>query len=250
MMTPIVTTMSVEGGRSGRPAPAGECRSRHALPLFVWLSPAFPVGSFAYSHGLEWAAAAGDVRDASTLEHWLADLLAHGGARNDAILLAAAWRAVRADDGAALAEINELALAVSGSRERRLEISAQGNAFLAAIKAAWSREEIDRLARELVGDVAYSVAVALAAAAHGFALRATLQAYLVGFVTNLVSAAVRLGVIGQSDGQRVIAALLPGVRDVAHAAEQSTLDDLGGAAFRSDLAALRHETQYTRLFRS
>jgi urease accessory protein len=250
MMTPITTTMSVEGGRPERPAHASECRSQSALPLFVWLSPAFPVGSFAYSHGLEWAAAAGDVRDASSLEQWIADLLAHGGVRNDAILLAAAWRTAGSGDCAALGEINELALALAGSRERHLETSAQGNAFLAAIKAAWSREQIDRLARGIAGDVAYPVAVALAATAHRFELGATLEAYLVGCVSNLVSAAIRLGVVGQSDGQRVIAALLPAVRELAAAAALSTLDDLGAAAFRSDLAALRHETQYTRLFRS
>jgi urease accessory protein len=238
MMPTIATAMSPDGG------------TFPALPLLVWLSPAFPVGSFAFSHGLEWAAAAGDLPDAAAVEAWVADLLAHGGAKNDAILLTAAWRAVRAGDAVGLAEINGLALALTGSRERRLETSAQGNAFLAAIKAAWWNEHVGRLARDLSGDVAYPVAVALAAAGHGFPLRATLEAYLVSLVSNLVSAAVRLGVIGQSDGQRVIAALMPGVREVAHAAEQSTLYDLGGAAFRSDLAALRHETQYTRLFRS
>jgi urease accessory protein len=265
MIRTIATTMSTEGGRSELSlAGAEEGRgkspavvpnphvglSHSALPLHVWLSPAFPAGSFAFSHGLEWAAAAGDLCHGAAVEGWIADLLAHGSARNDAILLAAAWRAVHTDDVRTLGEINELALALAGSRERRLETSAQGNAFLDAIKAAWWNEQVGRWARDLSGDVAYPVAVALAAAAHGFSLRATLEAYLVNLVSNLVSAAVRLGVIGQSDGQRVIAALIPGVRELSHTAEQSTLDDLGGAAFRSDLAALRHETQYTRLFRS
>jgi urease accessory protein len=263
MMVTITTTMSIDSDRPWRPAhhegepgfpdhPVADEPSAGAggLPLLVWLSPAFPVGSFAFSHGLEWAAGAGDLRDRAAVEDWIADLLAHGSIRNDAILLAAAWRAVRAGDGAALAGVNELALANAGSRERRMETSAQGNAFLAAIRSAWAREQIDRLARELVGDVAYPVAVALAAASHELPLTATLEVYLVGVVTNLVSAAVRLGVIGQSDGQRVIAALIARVRESAHEAEQSTIDDLGGAAFRADLAALRHETQYTRLFRS
>jgi urease accessory protein len=66
----------------------------------------------------------------------------------------------------------------------------------------------------------------------------------------LVSAAVRLGPIGQTDGQRILAALMPTIRETAKRASDSTLDDLGSAAFRSDLASLRHETQYTRLFRS
>jgi urease accessory protein len=98
--------------------------------------------------------------------------------------------------------------------------------------------------------IAYPVAVAAAAAGHGIALREALEAFLLGFVSNLVSAAVRLGIVGQTDGQRVVAALVPAVRERASAMREATLDDLGGAAFRSDLAALRHETQYTRLFRS
>jgi urease accessory protein len=255
--------MSIDSGSFGPPAHAKE---NPGLPnravanespsgigpllLLVWLSPAFPVGSFAFSHGLEWAAEAGDLHDAASVESWIADLLSHGGARNDAILLAAAWAAAGTGNGVRLAQINELALALAGCRERRLETSAQGNAFVAIIKAAWPRDAIDRLTRELPGDVAYPVAVALAAAGHGLALRATLEAFLVAFVANLVSAAIRLGVIGQSDGQRVIARLMSAVCDLARAAEQCTLDDLGGAAFRSDLSALRHEVQYTRLFRS
>jgi urease accessory protein len=262
-MTIMAKIMSTDRGTTGRRVCAEErpglltqvgadesAAGIGPLPLLVWLSPAFPVGSFAFSHGLEWAAEAGDLHDAASVEDWIADLLSHGAARNDAILLAAAWRAAGSGDGVRLAQTNELALALAGSRERRLETSAQGNAFLAAIEAAWRCDGIDRLARELPGDVAYPVAVALAAAGHGLALRATLEAYLTGFVANLVSAAIRLGVVGQSDGQRVIARLMSAVRGLARAAEQWKLDDLGGAAFRSDLVALRHETQYTRLFRS
>ncbi|MDJ1158976.1 urease accessory UreF family protein [Chelatococcus sp. SYSU_G07232] len=220
------------------------------LPLFVWLSPAFPVGAFAYSHGLEWAAEAGDVRDAASLEAWLADLLAHGAPVNDAILLAEAHRAAAAGDAPALARVAELALALAASRERHLETTTQGNAFLLTARKAWPCAAFDGLAQALAGDVAYPVAVGVAAAGHCVALEATLEAFLLAFVANLVSAAVRLGVVGQTDGQRVTAALVPAVGAAAAAGCAATLDDLGGAAFRSDMAALRHETQYTRLFRS
>ena len=221
-----------------------------ALPLLVWLSPAFPVGAFAYSHGLEWAVEAGDVRDAATLRNWISDLLAHGAARNDAVLLACAHRAAGAGDGAALAETAELALALQPSRERRLEAGGQGTAFLSMARAAWPCAALDHLAALAEGDVAYPVAVGVAAAGNGVPLAATLDAFELAFVANQVSAAVRLGPIGQTDGQRVIAALVPAVRATAASARAATLDDLGGAAFRSDLASMRHETQYTRLFRS
>lgn len=216
----------------------------------VWFSPAFPVGAFAYSHGLEWAVETGAVHDADSTRGWIADLLAFGSGRNDAILLAAAHRAAAAHDRAALRDIAELGVALQPTAERRLEATAQGNAFVTASRASWPCATLDALSAAWPGDVVYPVAVGVVAAGHGLDLRATLEAAMLAFVANLVSAAVRLGAIGQTDGQRVTAALLPTVRDTAAAAATSTLDDLGGAAWRSDIASARHETQYTRLFRS
>ena len=216
----------------------------------IWLSPAFPVGAFAYSHGLEWAHEAGDVTDASSLEGWLRDLLAYGAARNDAILFAESFRTAEANDVERLAGTAELALALGNTAERRLETVTQGDAFAAIAEKAWPCAALDRLRDAWPGPVAYPVAVGVTAAGHGMALGESLQAFVLGFVQNLVSAAVRLGFIGQTDGQRVIAALLPAVQELAAFAETAGLDDLGGCAFRSDLASLRHETQYTRLFRS
>ncbi len=220
------------------------------LPLLVWLSPSFPVGAFAYSHGLEWVHEAGDVIDALTLEAWLSGLLQFGAARNDAILFAEAYRAAEGGDAARLAELAELALALANSAERRLETTTQGDAFVAAAGAAWPCEALTLLKGVWMGTIAYPIAVAASAAGHRIPLPEALAAFALGFVSNLVSAAVRLGVVGQSDGQRVIAALMPAVAELAAFAEEATVDDLGGSAFRSDLAALKHETQYTRLFRS
>lgn len=216
----------------------------------VWLSPAFPVGAFAYSHGLEWAVETGAIHDAATTRSWIADLLEIGSGRNDAILLAAAHRAAAAGNESALREIAELGVALQPTAERRLEATAQGNAFVTAARASWPCGTLDLLSSAWPGDVVYPVALGVTAAGHGLDLRATLDAALLAFVANLVSAAVRLGAIGQTDGQRVTAALLPTVRATAAAAEAASVDDLGGAAWRSDIASARHETQYTRLFRS
>ncbi len=219
------------------------------LPLLIWLSPAFPVGAFAYSHGLESAVEEGDITDAATLQAWLDDLVRFGSLRTDAVLVACAWRAARARDDAALAEINDLALALAPSAERHLETSAQGGAFITAIQASWPCEEVERLAKS-AETVAYPIAVSAAAAGHGVGLPALLEAYLVAFAGNLVSAAVRLGPVGQTDGQRIIARLAPALRALAQQATSATIDDLGSVAMRSDIAAMRHETQYSRLFRS
>lgn len=220
------------------------------LPLLVWLSPSFPVGAFAYSHGLEWAHEAGDLRDAGTLRDWLDALVGHGSLHNDLVLFACAWRACGQGDDAALAEVAELALALANSAERRLETVTQGNAFILTARAAWPCAGFDRLRAAWDGDVAYPVAVAVAVNGHDVPLRPALEAYGLGFVANLVSASVRLGIVGQTDGQKIIAALVPSLHEAAARTEAATFDDLGGCALRSDIASLRHETQYSRLFRS
>ena len=228
-------------------ADAGDWRE---LPLFLWLSPAFPVGSFAYSHGLEWAVEAGDVVDLSSLGDWLADLAAFGAPRVDAALFAAAHRAAEAEDWRALNEINELAVALAGSAERRLETTAQGGAFRLAARAAWDCEALARVPERAGDAIAYPIAVAAAAAGHGVDRQRASEAFTVALFANLVSAAVRLGVVRQTDGQRVLAGILPNIGAMAREAAGATLDDLGACALRSDIAAMRHETQYSRLFRS
>ncbi len=218
--------------------------------LQIWLSPAFPVGAFAYSHGLEKAAEFGWVHDRASLADWLSGLIEHGGLRNDLILLSAAWRAIATGDDMALAEAAELSAAFQPSAERHLETTQQGRSFLVQITSAWPCAAVERLKTVATGAIGYPVAVGVAASGHAVPLGATLSAYGLAFIGNMVAVAIRLSVIGQSDGQRIIAALLPSVETAATTAAAASLDDLGGAAFRSDIASLAHETQYTRLFRS
>ena len=218
--------------------------------LMAWLSPAYPVGAFSYSSGIEWAVEAGDIKDAATLQAWLGVMLRDGSGFCDAVLFAHAHRAAAAEDDKALRAVAELAAAFAPSKERHLETTAQGNAFVEATRAAWPCAALDRLKRAWDGAVAYPVAVAVAAAGHGVALEPALAAFLQAVAANLVSAGVRLIPLGQTDGQRVLAALEPLVAATAQRAPAVALDDIGSAAFRADLATARHETQYTRLFRS
>jgi urease accessory protein len=254
--TTIEKPLFIEPDETGTPpAPAApvsgvEGCGLPAVTLMAWLSPSFPVGSFAFSHGLEWAAEVGDVKDVASVTSWIGALLDSGGPNNDAILLAVAWRAIRDRDRTTLGSANALAIGLAGSRERRLETVAQGNAFLETVIAAWGAEAIATAREDLSPDVAYPIAVGITSAAHQISLTVTLEAYCLAVVQNLMSALIRLNALGQTDGQRAIAALLPKARSLADRAQHSTLDDLGGASFRSDIAALRHETQYTRLFRS
>ena len=231
-------------------ATAAEADGRAPLPLLIWLSPGFPVGAFAYSHGLEWAVEAGDIVDARSLEAWLLDLLEFGAPRSDAILLSAAFRAAAASRWTALVDANELAVALAASAERRLETTAQGAAFVAAARAAWDCEPLRLLDEAPDRRIAYPIAVAAAASGHGLPLDASLEAFALAQISTLVSASLRLGPIGQTEGQKILAALLPRIRALARDALGASLADLGCCAFRSDIAAMRHETQYSRLFRS
>ncbi len=238
--------------RTGTATSMSELSAGAALSrLMTWLSPAFPVGAFTYSHGLEWAVEDGTVTTASALTAWLSDILRHGAGRSDAILLAAAFRFASEGRTGELIEVAELAYALQPSRERRLESGAQGRAFATAIADTWGAPSLVALAGRLAPDpVAYPVAVAVTAADHRLPLAETTEAYLTAFAANLVSAAVRAVPLGQTDGQRTIRDLAPVVSAVTAEALVSSLDDIGGASLRADIASMAHETQYTRLFRS
>jgi urease accessory protein len=218
--------------------------------LFVWLSPSFPVGAYAYSQGLEMAVERGLVTARGTLEDWLAALIAHGALRNDLILLAAAHQCATARDREGLVATNALACALQPSAERYLEATQQGGSFLTAIAGAWSTAVYEETRDWLESAVSYPVAVGVAAAAHGITIAATTEAFAFAWASNLTSAAIRLSVVGQSDAQAVIASMAGALSEAALRAQMQTLDGIGGAAFSADLASLEHETQYSRLFRS
>lgn len=203
------------------------------LTLVQWFSPSYPVGAFSYSHGLEWAIEAGDVRDAAGFQHWLSDILTHGAGRNDAILLAAAYRS---DDPQ---NVDALACALAPSKERLLETQLQGQAFARTTSAIWP---------VTLPDLTYPVAIGVAAKALNLPVQQTLALYLQAFAGNLTLAAMRLVPLGQTEGQTVLAALAPLCACIA--AQPLPLDDLGSCTFMADIASMKHETQYTRIFRT
>jgi len=218
--------------------------------LMTWLSPAFPVGAFSYSSGIEWAVEAGDITDAVALQDWLSSMLADGAGFCDGVFLAHAHRAVAADNDNLLREVTELAAVFAPSRERHLETTSQGRAFIEIARAAWDCDGLERTLEICRGSIAYPVAVGVVSAAHRVPLAATMHGFLHALTSNWISAGARLVPLGQTDSQRVLSALEPVVAATGKRALQAALDDVGGANFRADLASMRHETQYTRLFRS
>jgi urease accessory protein len=248
---PVAWTLTASFAGSMATALVGGGNDTAALfRLMAWLSPAYPVGAFSYSGGLEWAVEAGDVTDAGELERWLAVMIGSGTGSCDATFFVHAYRAAQAMDGQALRGVAELAAAFAPSKERHLETTAQGTAFLTATRAAWPCHTLDRLLASWEGPYAYPVSVAVAAAGHRIAVEPALLAYLHAMASNLISAGIRLIPLGQTQGLRVLAALEPAIAATVARALLTPLEEVGSAAFRADIASQRHEAQYTRLFRS
>lgn len=217
--------------------------------LLAWFSPSYPIGAFSYSHGIEFAVESGRVTNVATLTAWIGHILRHGAGWVDAVLLKEAHAA--AGDAARLDELADLAAAWRGTAETALESNQQGGSFLLATCAAWGHADLDAFAARRAGrPVPLSIAIGVAAAAHRLDLAAVVAAYLHAFAANLVSAAVRLIPLGQTDGQRALATLMPVVDSVVPCALECPLDECGSAAPMVDLCSMQHETQYTRLFRS
>lgn len=208
------------------------------LTLGQWFSPAFPVGSFAYSHGLEWAIDQGQVCSAEDTQDWLETVLHHGAVWNDTLLLVAAYRADASEE---LTMIDATCRALAASCERLMEADLQGRAFCAAVTDVWPIE---------VTDLTYPVAVGRAARLMDLPLELTAQMYVQAFASNLAAAATRLVPLGQTQGQRIVRQLTPICRDTAVRAVQADADDFRACSFVTDIAAMNHETQYSRIFRT
>ena len=221
--------------------------------LMSWLTPGFPTGAYTFSHGIEFAVEEGLVTDCESLTRWIEGIIRFGAGRLDADLLRAAWQAVDDDDDGLLAWAVERADAQRATLETALESAAQGGAFMDTVMAAWpglGMERFQDLLETMKRPPAYAVAVGVAAAGAGIALAATVSAYLHAVAANLVSAAIRLIPLGQTDGQKTMAALQAVVAGAVRAALKRPPEDLGSAAPMVEWTSLKHESQYTRLFRS
>lgn len=224
------------------------------MRLQSWLSPAFPIGAYSYSHAVEYAVEAGLVHDRDSLIDWLDADLRFGSGRTDAMLFVATWQAaLEWDDPAALIEVAELAAALRGTSEFALESNVQGRSFIATVQRVWPHPRLDQAVAVLRHQgitMSLPVAVAITCAAHAIAVEPALLLYLQSSVANLISAGVRLVPLGQTDGQLATAALEAAVDDTVTEALVTDMADIGSAAAMVDWASLQHETQYTRLFRS
>ena len=205
------------------------------ITVMQWLSPAFPIGGFAYSHGLEWAINKGYVSNREELQKWVSDLLEYGSLKNDAILIKLVLK------GSDPKEINEIAIALCPANERLSETQLQGGAFCKIMREVWSLE---------IDDLALPIALALAAKNENIDQNLVVPAYLHSFCSNLISVAMRLIPIGQTDGQKTLRELSPLILDSVKSVAKSDIDDLGSNCFLSDVSAMQHEYLPSRVFKT
>lgn len=205
------------------------------MTVMQWMSPAFPIGAFAYSHGLEWAIDKGHVNNGEKLQKWITDLLEYGSLRTDAISISLILR------GHDFKKMNELSMALCPARERLLETKLQGSAFAKIIEDVWQQD---------IGELSLPVAVALAAKNQSIEQDLILPAYLQAFCSNFISVAIRLIPIGQTEGQRIMFELSSTISDLVQSASESEIDDLNSACFFSDVSAMEHEHLQPRIFKT
>ena len=227
---------------------------RQSQVLGALFSPAFPIGAFSYSHGMEAAIAAGDVNDVATTHDWIETILLGGSGRNDAILMASAYNAVNlnATKGGQLAslrnaeieKINELAFALSSGAERAQESRELGVNFTLIV------EKVYQLDIGLSPPLAYPVVAGLTVHYLGCELRLSLSFFLQSFISNLISVAVRAMPLGQSDGQIILSRLMPVAAELAEEATTTPLDDIGGYAILADHSSILHKALETRIYRT
>jgi urease accessory protein len=234
-------------------ADAAPTRSAASLLQILWLaSPALPVGGFSYSEGLEAAVDAGLVHDETSAATWLTDQLHLGLARSDLAVVAQAIPAWRRHDLVRVRELNQWVLQTRETLEFRLQTEQMGRSLL-----EWARQlgelgagVFEQLQAANLTPPTYPVACACAAASAQASVRDSLVGYAFGWAENLVQAAIKSVPLGQSSGQRMLARL---AQQIPEAVDRAlALPDDARQAFSPMLAILsaRHETQYSRLFRS
>ena len=223
------------------------------MKLMTLLSPSFPVGAYTYSHGVEFAVEQSLVTSGENLKTWIEGALLFGGGKSDGMIFCRAWALARDGDIEGLVDLNAFATTFRPTAELALESEAQGRAFMTTVLELTPQDQTKAFSAALKKSdqiASYPVAVGAVAAFEEIACHPALIAFLHAFVSNLVSAGVRLVPLGQTAGQQAVVGLEATIEAAAENIEQTDFRDIGSAAPVIDWTSMQHETQYTRLFRS
>ena len=201
--------------------------------LHTWFSPSFPIGSYSFSHGLESMIENKLIKDKQEINDYIKSILYHGTCKNEIILIKFAYKGL---------ELNDFALSLCSSKERKIETLAMGNNFRKILKDSWQYE--------LPENTAYPVAIGIAANFFKLPLKLTVISFLQSFISNLINICVKHIPIGQKIGQDCLINSFALIREVVKKNESCTLDDIGGICFNSDIHSIKHENLKTRIYKT
>tara|TARA_B100001248_G_scaffold129623_1_gene97190 strand:- start:147 stop:860 length:714 start_codon:yes stop_codon:yes gene_type:complete len=218
--------------------------------VLTWFSPSYPIGSYAYSHGLEYAVEEGLVKDPQTLLGWIRDLLFFGTGYNDSIIINSIYDSVANDNCVEFDYISQIANAIKPTKEIALESYQQGVSFKNILMDVYSNSNLTFYLNRLDDCITYPSVVGVAGGIFEVEKKLLLHSYLHAFTSNILSAALRIMPIGQTEIQKIIFQMKGNVEEMTNKSLGLSLSDLGSSVFISDWASSKHQNQYTRLFRS
>ncbi len=199
--------------------------------LQIWFSSSFPVGSYAYSHGLEAIIDNKLINNKNDVEEFLNALLFNGTLRNEYIFIKSIYEGK---------EINNLILSSASSKERQIEMVDMGNSFRKIMKQSWDFE--------LAENTAFTYCLTKAAIHFNIKFDYLIKFYLQSFISNLINVCVKHIPISQKDGQKLNVIFINQIQDFLQKSEKLNLEDIGSTFFIGDLFSIKHENLETRIY--
>ena len=199
--------------------------------LQIWFSSSFPVGSYAYSHGLEAIIDNKLIKNKNDVEEFLNALLFNGTLRNEYIFIKSIYEGK---------EINDLILSSASSKERQIEMIDMGNSFRKIMKQSWDFE--------LAENTAFTYCLTKAAIHFNIKFEYLIKFYLQSFISNLINVCVKHIPISQKDGQKLNVIYINKIQDFLQKSEKLNLEDIGSIFFIGDLFSIKHENLETRIY--
>ena len=213
------------------------------LKLLTWNNQAFPIGSYSFSSGLEYAVESNLITTGYELQSWLKNLLNFGSIQTDAILLVEAWKLMKKKKNRNLIELNNFAISLNQSYEKYIENYEQGKSFIKITSDAWNHKFQSK-------NLTFPLAYASSAYQENIKLEDTLISYLHANLCNLLSAGIKLIPLGQTEGQRIQIKLNLYIEEEYKIILKKDMNDIGNCGWVNDIVSMQHENQFTRIFRT
>ena len=213
------------------------------LKLLTWNNQSFPIGSYCFSSGLEFAVESKLIQSGKDLQYWLNDLLKYGSLYSDALILLEAWKLASKKENNKINDLNNFAVSLNQSNEKYIENYEQGKSFIKITEDAWNHKYISK-------KLVYPIAYAVAAVQENINMEDVLICYLHSSLCNLLAAGIKLIPLGQTEGQKIQIALNTYIEEEYKNILKKNFNDIGNCGWVNDIISMKHENQFTRTFRT